>query len=147
MTTKNEKIGWFHRNMELYGVNFEDRNALRRIEMTLSRWSEAECGNSNDYGAWAIERDETTERPYMVRHHYWHGQGKDTTTRTPIPDREKGARRRAEAIMARYPDLFCYYQGDPRGCSLYILRRADYPADKQAHGCAVDYTRGVAVCI
>ena len=48
--------------------------------------------------------------------------------------------------MAKYPALFAYHQGDPRGCSLYILKKSDHPADKQAHGCDVNYTRGVAVC-
>lgn len=141
--TKAQKIGRYFANMARLGISYQDADRLRLIEMTLSRWSEAECGNSNEYGAWAIERDETTERPYMVRHHYRHGQGADTVTRSPIADREAGARKRAEAIMARYPDLWYYYQGDPRGCSLYVGRRADVAGMKLDSA----YIRGVAMCI
>lgn len=31
---------------------------LRRIERTLHRWAEAECGDSNDHCSWSIERAE-----------------------------------------------------------------------------------------
>jgi hypothetical protein len=43
--------------------------------------------------------------------------------------------------MSRYPGLQAYVQGDPRGCSLYILTAADVA------GLDVNsvYTRGVAV--
>ena len=135
--TKAVKFARFFSNMSRLGISCQDADALRRIEMTLSRWSEHEC-NGN------IQRDGEAADG-KPRWYYGHdGPG----PRGPyIPDRETGARKRCEAIMARYPDLFAYYQGDPRGCALYILRKSDYPADKQAHGCDVDYTRGVAVCI
>jgi hypothetical protein len=59
-----------------------------------------------------------------------------------IADRETGARKRLKAIMAQYPTLTAYVQGDPRGCSLYILT-----ADNLASGHDINsiYTRGVAV--
>lgn len=126
------------------GITRRDAEALRRISMTLRRWFEAECGDSNNYGSWAIERDgdEHDSKPYIVHHHYRHGQGKDSVSRTPIPDRETGARKRLVAIMAKYPTLSTYIQTDPRGCALYILRPGDVSegADVSSY-----YTRGVAV--
>lgn len=126
------------------GISFDDAHALRRISMTLSRWHELECGDGNEYGSWAIERDDNGDgAPFMVHHHYMHGRGKDSTTRTPIPDREKGAEKRLAAIMARYPHFRAYVQGDPRGASLYILRPDDCPAGADIGSV---YSRGIAVC-
>ncbi len=124
------------------GLGYDDAQALRRISMTLSRWGELECGDGNEYGSWAIERDESTEVPYMVHHRYMHGQGKDTVHRTRIADREKGALKRLQAIMSKYPDLLAYHQTDPRGCAVYVLRKDDVPV-----GSSIDsvYNRGVAV--
>ena len=127
------------------GIEYEDALALRRIAMTLDRWHEMECGNSNSYGSWAIERDETETGdglPYLVHHQWGHGRWPDSTTRTRIPDREKGALKRLAKIMARYPALGHYVQTDPRGASIYILRPGDVP-----EGEAVDcyYSRGLAV--
>ena len=97
-----------------------EANTLRRAALTLQRWSELECGDSNTYGAWAIERDENGEGPpYMVRHHYLHGAGKDTVTRTRIPDRENGALARV-AELCQSKGLHFFHQTDPRGCALYI---------------------------
>ncbi len=107
------------------GIKPDDARALRRIGITLDRWHEFECGDSNDYGSWAIDRDETESGdglPYLVRHHYSHGKGPDRTTRTRIRDRERGAIKRLAAIMARYPGWRAYIQSDPRGTALYILR-------------------------
>ena len=123
------------------GILNEDAYALRRIAMTLHRWHELECGDSNEWASWAIERDgdEPDSKPYMVRHsHAKEGR----TTRTAIPDRETGARKRLAKIMARYPTLGFYIQGDPRGAPLYIMRPGDVP-----EGQCVDvyYSRGVAV--
>lgn len=123
------------------GISKDDAWSLRRISMTLTRWHELECGDSNDYASWAIERDgdEPDSKPYMVRHGHRPG---DKTTRTPIADREAGALKRLKAIMARYPSLGYYVQGDPRGCALYILRPGDVPAGEDASSY---YSRGLAV--
>lgn len=118
------------------GISEDDAWALRRISMTLHRWHELECGTDSG----AIERDETTGKPY------WHST--NTSWRIPygrnhaIPDREKGALKRLAAIMARYPTLSSYVQGDPRGAALYILKPGDVPegADPDSY-----YNRGVAV--
>jgi hypothetical protein len=146
------------------GINYEDACALRRISMTLHRWHELECGDGNDYGSWSIVRGhkgkgKTTEtfrptfdhdddgRPYLEHHHYLHGRGKDYVSYTALADRERGARKRLDAIMARYPGFQSYVQGDPRGCSLYILT-PDLMADIVRAMSSVDsmYNRGIAVC-
>lgn len=122
------------------GIAHEDALALRRISMTLHRWHELECGDGNEWNSWAIEREneDGTGRPFMVT--YPHRTG--NPRRHLIPDRESGALRRLRKIMARYPSLGFYVQGDPRGAALYILRPGDVPegADADAY-----YSRGVAV--
>jgi len=90
--------------------------------MTLRRWYELECGDSNDGASWAIERGENGDGPpYRVVHYY--GPGKYRKQRFPVPDRETGAKKRLAAIMARYPDLVPFVQTDPRGGSLYLVPR------------------------
>lgn len=113
------------------GISQADAEALRRIAMTLHRWHELECGR--DRGC--IERDETTGKPYWLSAF----TGKRTGV---VPDRETAAKKRLAKIMARYPTLRAYIQGDPRGASLYILRPGDVP-----EGAEVDsyYSRGLAV--
>ena len=141
-TTQTERYEVLHR-LDRLGIAYEDACALRRIALTLHRWFELECGDGNDYGSWAIERDEATDVPYMVHHHYRHGQGQDTTTKRRIADKETGARKRLAVILAKYPALHAYIQTDPRGASLYIL------TDKQLayYNQPIDsiYNNGVAV--
>lgn len=131
MTRKEATRLWSQQNhLMTEGISVDDTEALRRISMTLHRWSELQCGN--DYGA--VERDEETGKTYWLNSR----SGK----RTPTPDRETGARKRLAAIMARYPHLSAYIQGDPRGAALYILRPGDVPEGKDADAY---YTRGIAV--
>ena len=120
--------------IESTGISTDDAFSLRRIAMTLQRWYELECGD--DTGC--IERDEATEKPFMVRWNSYTGKRQQWA----IPDREKGAIRRLDAIMARYPLLSCYRQTDPRGASLYILRPGDIPDGKDVDAY---YSRGIAV--
>lgn len=118
-------------------LSFDEANTLRRAELTLQRWSELECGDGNDWGSWAIERDENGEGPpYMVHHHYRHGAGKDSVTRTRIPDREAGALKRVSAICKAH-GLHFYHQTDPRGCALYV---SNEPLPDH------NYTRGIPCC-
>ena len=146
------------------GISHEDATALRRISMTLHRWHELECGDGNQYGSWAIVRGskdfvrgelpngeknikrefvhDDDGKPYLEHHHYTHGRGVDSTTYTPLADKERGALKRLAAIMLRYPDFAFYVQGDPRGCALYILRPDDLKGEDDMHSC---YTRGIAV--
>lgn len=113
------------------GISYDDATSLRRISMTLHAWHEAECGSDNG----CIERDETTGKTY------WRNamSGK----RFPCNDRETVAHKRLAAIMARYPSLSSYIQGDPRGAALYILRPGDVPEGQHAESC---YSRGIVVC-
>ena len=127
--------------LERLGISTDDALTIRRIAMTLHRWHELECGDGNDYGSWAIERDDDNI-PYFVCHLYRHGSGQDIVTRRRIPDRETGAHKRLLAILTKY-GLTAYVQGDPRGAPVWVLRPSDIP-----QGEVVDlfYTRGVAVC-
>ena len=117
------------------GIEHDDAYALRRIAMTLHRWSELECGNA-DGGA--IERDETTGKPYWT----FDAGNNGKRGRYAIPDREKGAIKRLNKIMAKYSNLAPYIQGDCRGAPLYILRESDVPAGENPDSY---YSRGVAV--
>lgn len=121
--------------LERVGISYEDATALRRISMTLRRWFEMECGTDSG----AIERDEKTDKPYWT----YDAGNNGKRGRTLIADREKGALARLATIMARYPTLGHYIQGDPRGASLYILRPGDIPAGQSADSC---YSRGIVVC-
>ncbi len=118
-----------NRLLEL-GISRDDAEALRRISMTLRRWFEGECGVGNG----CIERDETTRKAFWLNSH--------TMSRIPIADKETGARKRLTAIMAKYRDLEAYVQGDPRGCSLYILTADQLNSDDDIDSI---YTRGIAI--
>jgi hypothetical protein len=113
------------------GISRADAETLRRIAMTLHRWHELECGSEHG----AIERDEETGKPYWLNAM----TGKRSYQ---VPDREAGAKMRLSRVMARYPNLNAYIQGDPRGASLYILRPGDVPEGKEADSY---YNNGIAV--
>jgi hypothetical protein len=130
------------------GIGLEDANALRRISMTLQRWHELECGDSNDYASWAIVRGrkeagefihDDDGRPFEERHIH---RGNAKAIYTAVADREAGAKKRLKAIMARYPEFAAYVQTDPRGCALYLVRKADVPAGEEM---MCHYTKGIAV--
>lgn len=158
--------------LQAAGISYDDAVALRRISMTLHRWHELECGDSNDYGSWCITRGRKIRvtqpaastpyttfehdddgKPYLEHHHYRHGQGKDSVSYILLADRERGALKRLAKIMARYPDFESYVQTDPRGCALYILHpNAIAGADafstdesKRREWLYCNYTRGIAV--
>jgi len=112
------------------GISEEDALNLRRIAMTLHRWHEMECGTDNG----CIERDEATGKPVWLN--------SNTMRRSPVADREKGALKRLDAIMAKYPDKRSYVQGDPRGASLFVLNPGDVPEGQDVDAY---YSRGLAV--
>lgn len=142
MSTRRNMFELFQR-LGALGFSYEEASQLRRIEMTLQRWAEGECGDSNDYCSTCIERDEETGKPYRVV--MPHNLPPSKATRTAIPDREAGALKRLKAIMARHPELAAYHQGDCRGCMLYLVRKSDLVQDGQELPIDQHYTRGLAV--
>ena len=112
------------------GVSIDDAVALRRISLTLRRWFEHECN-----GAIQRDGDRGDGAPF------WHSTY-DGRRICRAPDRERGALKRLDSIMSRYPTLASYVQGDPRGCALYLLRSDDVPAGADL---GAYYNRGVAV--
>jgi hypothetical protein len=113
------------------GIAMDDAWQLRRVAMTLQRWHELECGVDGG----GLDQDEATGKWWWYSSHL----GKRTHV---VPDREKGAKARLARIMARYPTLSAYVQGDPRGAALYILRSGDVPAGADV---SAYYSRGIAV--
>jgi hypothetical protein len=130
--------------MEL-GFTSEEAEKLRRISMTLHRWHELECGDGN--GCIERENDDGTGRPF------WTSAHTGERSRSPIADRETGAKKRLAAIIGRRNNteanaltskggLSAYIQTDPRGAALYILRLGDVPEGKDADAY---YNRGICV--
>ncbi len=116
--------------LQRLGISYNDAEALRNIAMTLHRWHELECGVDNG----GVERDEKTGKTF------WYNSM--TGRRSPVADRETGARRRLGEVMGRYPHLTAYVQGDPRGAALFILRPNDVPKGEDVDAY---YSRGIAV--
>jgi len=127
VTKKSESMMFFYRGMERLGFTLDEADKLRRIESTLHRWAERECNGE-------IERDEETGIAYSA------SEGKRLCQRT---DLETWALKRLAAILESHPDLISYHQTDPRGCALYIIRRADLLPDVDLDA---QYSRGFAVC-
>ena len=134
MTARNDTFTLMHRlGSRDISLSFDEANTLRRAEIVLQRWSEAECGDSNEYASYSIERDEETGKPYRCV--YRHDESK--VRRYRIPDREAGALHRVAAICKAH-GLHYFHQGDPRGCALYVDREP-LPDD--------NYLRGVSCCV
>jgi hypothetical protein len=112
------------------GIDVEDAWELRKIAMRLHRWHELECGVEGG----GVERNEETGKVTWYSSH--------TGQRTPYSDRETPALTRLAAIMAKYPTLGHYVQGDPRGAPLYILPPGTIPAGENVDAY---YNRGIVV--
>lgn len=151
--------------LQALGFTYEEAVALRRIEMTLHRWAEAECNGE-------IEREEigiSAGKPFRVYEPPFMSDPRFPAVpamrkKYLIADREAGALRRLKAIVfarnarARHVDptltknpflktpeagdVIPYHQTDPRGCALYLLKRSDL-GDSPINQV---YNRGVAVC-
>ena len=134
----NKNTWYMIERLKAAGITESDAFALRRISMTLHRWHELECGDGNDFASWSVERDEVTDKPYMVTHQHSGGH-----RRRPTPDREKGALKRLAAIMAKYPGKREYVQTDPRGASLYVLNKRDVKRGEDID--SIYSSRGIAV--
>lgn len=154
----NKETAFMLSRLQSLGISWDDALALRKVAMTLHRWHEKECGDSNDYSSWCITRGKKEIRTgqhagghgnHMVFVHDENGKpflethyNDGTVLYTAIADKEKGAHKRLAAIMAKYPALTAYIQGDPRGASLYILRPGDVPEGEDVSSY---YSRGIAV--
>jgi hypothetical protein len=113
--TKREAIRQYQQEQRLavLGFNPAEAETLRRISMTLSHWSEAECNGE-------ITVDDETGQAYRQ---YGHNGGPFLTVK--CPNREAGAIRRLRKILKSHPGFATYYQMDPRGAALYIYRPDD----------------------
>ncbi len=118
------------------GFTMEEADKLRRIEKTLHRWAEHECNG-------VIQRHEEDDLPY------YHG----VCGERRIADRERGALKRLEAIVAGVNQrmladaikdgtahltvhpLWFYHQTDPRGCSVFVGRKSDLRPDQEPESC------------
>lgn len=156
--TKNETLRRFrldHYLISALGFTADEVASLRRINSTLQRWYELECGTESG----VIERDDATGKPYWVSYNRSYLGANDSRCRSVVADRETGALRRLAKIMQdvnerRFvgdaastlrpdcDDLKTYIQTDPRGAALYILRPGDIPEEASVESC---YTRGVCV--
>jgi hypothetical protein len=112
------------------GVSMDDVIQLRRIAKRLHRWHELECGVEGG----GVERDEKTGKVTWYNSY--------TGRRSPFRDNETPALKRLGKVMARYPNLRAYVQGDPRGAALYILRPGDI---REGESDQSGYNRGIAV--
>lgn len=145
--------------LQALGLSSADAYSLRRISMTLHRWHELECGDSNDYYSFCLVRGNLTSvrvksgqglnvrqdsfehddsgKPYLERHENrpTRADGNCRAYWSPIPDREAGAKRRLAKILKSYPGLQAYIQTDPRGAALYIYRAADLKAGNTIDSC------------
>ena len=138
MSRKQERIAFVYSRLNALGFDYAEASQLLRIERTLHRWHELECGDESG----SIERDEATDKPYFRRQLWIGNQWHDR--KYPYPDKEKGALKRLAGIMASHPDLVSYQQGDPRGCALYILNKKDIRKGEKIDAI---YSRGLSVCV
>lgn len=130
MTARNDTIALQKRlNDNAISANFDDANTLRRAQIVLHRWAELECGDGDNFKSWSIERDETTQKPFMCVYPH---NGK--MHRYQIADKEAGALRRVAKLCKDLGAHF-YNQTDPRGCALYVSAE---PIND------TNYTRGIA---
>lgn len=138
MTTQKERYEVLQR-LERARISYEDANKFRRIALTLHRWHALECGDGNGH----IERDEQTGIPRYYNDNACYVDPNDPRRAYVIPDREAGALKRLKEIMRQYSRWFyAYVQGDPRGPSLYLVRRKDVPKGERLDGY---YSRGIAI--
>jgi len=131
---KYQKWHNFYVSLEKLGISQDDADALRRIELTLHRWCERECCGE-------IEREEETNKVYAIPLNYRNGYT-NRNLRYLIADKETATLKRLEKIMSKYPELWFYYQTDPRGCSLWIGKKSDLKGLNLNQA----YSYGVAVC-
>lgn len=143
---EDECNGWIERDTDSY-ILCSQGNCGERSYVDADTARHACCPKCGDPAP--LKRHVATGKPYHVHEMVevpWGTGGSLRTTsirRRPIPDRESGALKRAEAI-AKAHGLTIYHQSDPRGCSLYLIRPGDVPVGYTVDSC---YTNGIAICI
>lgn len=129
-----ERYHYIMTALENLGFDRDEAEALIKAERTISRWNERECNGE-------VEIDENNEQAIRV----WYDNG-GTGKRhwCQIPNLYDGARKRVEKIISKHPGCKAYFQGDPRGCSLYVIRPGDVRDGDDVNSV---YTRGIALCL
>ena len=115
--TQKERNFRFYQTMNLMGFTFPESETLLRAERILNLWSVDQCNG-------VLQQDETTLQ--------WTRFGR------PWRDRQKATLTKVENL-AKSKGYLAYHQGDPRGCSLYLVHESEYDPEK-------DYTDGFAIC-
>lgn len=124
---ENKTVQWddFHKMSELV-------EALFRIERTLHRWHELECGT--DEGC--ISQDKTTGK-WTLRREI---SGKQYTS--PVANRERGALRRLVNLLEPFKNkVAAFIQSDPRGAALYLYDPRKFTTQH------IDNNSANAICI
>ena len=129
---QTERYGRIVIELTKHGMNLRDVDTLIRAERTLSRIG-------TDYCNGTLQRDESDGKVYR---HYGNGTFGPFWP-VKVADREAGALKRIDKIC-KAASVTYYHQGDPRGCSLYIIRPGDI-RDGQKIDCC--YSNGVSICI
>jgi hypothetical protein len=139
--TKKQQTARFFNLMAENGFTYNETTALLKAERALRKWGELECGTGDRNRSVHVFRDESGKPFYRVQ--YFHaGQWRESIQ--PKRDTEKSALSKVESIMAGKPGFRAYYQADPRGCALYIIRPGDIEAGENIHAL---YNRGIALCV
>jgi len=99
------------RKLETHGFTEAEFDQLRRISMALHRWAERECNGE-------VEVDCEGKAYSVSQGGPWNNW---KVTRWQTANREAGALRRLNKIMAQHPGWTYYHQGDPRGAALYLV--------------------------
>lgn len=140
---QKENLTRLENNLCKMGIRLADVRHLLRIERALNRWHAMECGTRiGKVDVYVFTDVKTGHTMKRVEH-----RGNDGNLYTNVyrtRNAEATALKQLRRLMLPYCDtLVPYVQSDPRGCSLYILRKSDVAgADISSV-----YTRGVAVCI
>jgi len=99
-----------------YGMSRYRWSELRRLERALHKWSEDEC---NGRIQWHEQDGEEVPFIYSLSEY-----GDYTVPRNPAFNQEEWCLKEAKRHAAAC-GLEVYYQGDPRGCQLYLYSQSD----------------------
>lgn len=116
--TERKRIYDLESRLVARGFTYDEVHTMIKASKALSRWCERECNGE-------IEREGNTGRPlHVIQRHYGPAMPPELAY-YPIRDMESAAKRKIDAIIANHPGWAWYYQGDPRGCAVYLYRLDD----------------------